>query len=255
MSAPARLDAAARVRAWRHDRHRALADEVEPWEHGTILRSARFPNVFVLNMVRVEEAPALDAAQLAWFADGALAGMAHRRLEFDRAGDGEPLRGDLHRLGWETERDVWLRHVGPAPAMPPCAEEVPWRAANPLRMSWHLEDRPGDRDFGYLEEWERANAALDVRVFAIREGGDPVAFSALDRAGDSAEVGPVYVRADRRGRGLGAEVVRAALAAAAPLGGDVWIAADDEGRPRRLYERLGFEPVCTTLEAMLWPAS
>jgi GNAT superfamily N-acetyltransferase len=251
----ATADAEDAVSAWRRNRDAALCDVLEPWDHGVIARASRYPRVHVLNLMRVEEDPGLDAEALARAADAGLAGLSHRRLEFDRASWGEPLREGFHRLGWETERDVWLRYGGEIPPMPAGVEEVPWAVANGLREQWHHEDRPDDHDMRYLKEWEEINSVLDVRVWVVREAGEPVAFAAAERAGGSAEVGPVYVRADRRGNGLGATVIRAALAATGRVPGTIWIAADDEGRPRRLYERLGFEPVCTTLDATWWPAS
>ena len=231
-----------------------MCESIEPWEHGVVARAPRYPRSLAANIVRVDEEPRMDATALAAFAQAALVGVPQLRVEFDRSGDGEHLREEFHRLGWVTARDVWMRHRGPAPQIPAGPEEVPFPVANPLRRSWHLEDHPHDTDFGFLADWEAISRMLGVRIWVIRERGEPVAFAGLERRGESAEVGPAYVRADRRGDGLGARIVAAALAAAGELAGDVWIAADDEGRPRRLYERLGFEPVCTTLEAMRWPA-
>jgi hypothetical protein len=47
-------------------------------------------------------------------------------------------------------------------------------------------------------------------------------------------------------------MTRAAIEAAAGAR-DLWIAADDEDRPKELYARLGFRPVWTVLEVTLWP--
>lgn len=196
----------------------------------------------------------MDAAALAALAQDALVGVPQLRVEFDCSADGEHLRAEFHELGWETARDVWMRHTGAVPEMTAGVEEAPYAAANPLRRLWHLEDHPDDPDFRFLADWEEISRALGVRTWVIRERGEPVAFAGLEGRGESAEVGPAYVRAERRGDGLGGRIVGAALAAAGELGGDVWIAADDEGRPKHLYERLGFEPVCTTLEAMRWPS-
>jgi hypothetical protein len=34
---------------------------------------------------------------------------------------------------------------------------------------------------------------------------------------------------------------------------DLWIVADDEGRPKELYARLGFRPAWTPIEFTRWP--
>ena len=84
-------DVAARARAWHHAGQDSVCDVIEPWAHGTVLRATRHPTFWDFNVVRVEEDPKLSAEALAAFADEALAGLAHRRvdLEFPAA---EPLR-------------------------------------------------------------------------------------------------------------------------------------------------------------------
>ena len=59
--------------------------------------------------------------------------------------------------------------------------------------------------------------------------------------GETAEVEQAYVKPALRGRGTGGGLV----AAAARAGGasETFIVADDEGDPKRLYQRLGFRPV------------
>ena len=89
-------------------------------------------------------------------------------------------------------------------------------------------------------------------MFAVRDEGTPVAYAQLDRIGEAAEVAQVFVRADRRGRGLGTAITRAAIAAAADAD-TVWIVADDAGRPKELYRRLGFRPAWTATELLRLP--
>jgi GNAT superfamily N-acetyltransferase len=62
----------------------------------------------------------------------------------------------------------------------------------------------------------------------------------------------VYVRADRRGHGLGTAVTSAAIRSAPPVR-DLWITADDEDRPKHLYARLGFRPVTRQLQFLRLP--
>jgi GNAT superfamily N-acetyltransferase len=65
-----------------------------------------------------------------------------------------------------------------------------------------------------------------------------VAFATLAPGDGAVEIDLLYVTPAHRGRGLGATLVGGALAAGGA--GRAWIEADDEDRPRRLYERLGF---------------
>jgi ribosomal protein S18 acetylase RimI-like enzyme len=81
----------------------------------------------------------------------------------------------------------------------------------------------------------------------MHEGGGPVAFAQVERDGPMAEITHVYARPQVRGRGLGTAMTRAAIALAADAR-DVWITADDDDRPKHLYQRLGFRPVATAVQ-------
>ena len=56
---------------------------IAPWAHGTVVRATRHPSYFDYNLVRVEEDPGMSLEALVAFADEALAGLAHRRFDFD----------------------------------------------------------------------------------------------------------------------------------------------------------------------------
>jgi GNAT superfamily N-acetyltransferase len=61
------------------------------------------------------------------------------------------------------------------------------------------------------------------------------------------------VHPERRGAGLGGALIARAINLAADCAPDVWICAERDGRPRRLYERLGFQVVVETGVAILLP--
>ena len=109
---------AARARAWRDRAHAAVCDVIEPWAHGTVVRATRYPSYYDLNVVRVEEDPAMDVDALVALSDEALAGLEHRRVDFDDADRAEPLRAGFEARGWKAVRLVWMRHETPAPSGP-----------------------------------------------------------------------------------------------------------------------------------------
>jgi ribosomal protein S18 acetylase RimI-like enzyme len=231
-----------------------VCDVLEPWAHGTVLRATRYPTYFQFNLVRVEEAPGMSAEELAAFADEALAGLDHRRVDVEPLGAAERLRAGFEAIGWLSGRLVWMRHEAPAPpAGPPVAvEDVPWDAVRDLRVAWHYEDYP-EVDLGHhLDEAREVARLRDARVLAVLERGAPVAYAQLEWLDGSAEITQVFVHPDCRGRGLGTAVTRAAIEGAGEVD-DLWIVADDEGRPKQLYARLGFRPAWRCVHMLRLP--
>lgn len=246
-------DLAIRAQAWHHGAHAAVCDVIEPWQHGTVVRATRYPSYFDFNVVRVEADATLSVEELETFADEALAGLGHRRVDFDFSRTAEPLRSRFEAKGWTALRLSWMRHELPPPPGPDIAvEDVPYNAVHELRVAWHQEESPGLDPGGYHRDARAVALSRDVRVLASMDGEVPVAFAQLECDGGDAEITQVYVRPDYRGGGRGTAMTRAAIAAAAGAR-DLWICADDQGRPKELYARLGFRPAGTTMEFQRLP--
>jgi GNAT superfamily N-acetyltransferase len=186
--------------------------------------------------------------ELIAFSDKALAGLAHRRVDFELVAAAEPLRAGFEANGWNTMRLLWMRHETPPPPGPQIAiEQVPYDAVDDLRRTWHAEDYPNQDPTAYHAEAREVAMRRDVQILAVREGGAPIAFAQLERHGPAAEITQVYVHPDYRGGGRGTAITHAAIEAAGDAQ-DLWIVADDEDRPKDLYARLGFRPACTMTE-------
>jgi GNAT superfamily N-acetyltransferase len=247
------VTAARRARALHHAAQAAVCDVLEPWAHGTVVRATRYPDYYDYNVVRVEEEPALSVEELIAFADEALAGLRHRRIDFEGPDAGAALRPGLKARGWETVRLVWMRHEAAPPPGPEIAvEEVPYEAVLGLREAWFREDFPGHDPGEYQAHAQEVAQLHDARVFAAHESGSPIGYAQLERFGDAVEIAQVYVHPDHRGEGRGMALTRAAIGAAGDAR-DLWIVGDDEGRPKELYARLGFRPAWVTLEALKLP--
>jgi GNAT superfamily N-acetyltransferase len=240
---------AARARAWRVATLTASCDVIEPWEHGRIFRATRYPSYYDLNVVRVEEPPAMPARDLIALADHALDGLGHRLIEFTNATDAKPLRAEFEGEAWRALRLVWMRHAGKlsaaAPSLP--VQELPFEAVRDLKVRWYHEDFPGSDPAAFHQQAREVALRRGARVFVVLDGDLPVAFAQLERHADAAEITEVYVRRDRRGQGLGTAVTCAAVVAAGDVR-DLWISADAEDRPKRLYRRLGFRPVAEWMQ-------
>ena len=246
-------DVEARARAWRHGAHATVCDVIEPWAHGTVVRATRHPSYYDYNLVRVEEDPGMSLEELVAFADEALAGLAHRRFDFDVVAVADALRPGFSALGWKSLRLVWMRHESPpAPGPDIAVREVPYDAVWELRVAWYGEDFPDETGVSYHQHAREVAMSRGVRVLAVHDGGRPIAFAQLERAGDAAEISQVFVHPDHRGGGRGTALTRAAIEAAGDVR-DLWIAADDEDRPKELYARLGFRPAWTAMEVTRWP--
>jgi GNAT superfamily N-acetyltransferase len=217
------------------------------------------PSFWDYNAVRVEGAdPGIDAADLLATVDRLQEGLAHRRIEFDDPVAGARLRGALGASGYVCERLAWMRRPGPPPPAPPGIAEVPFGDTRELRARWHRgEDWAGDEPAvsHFLAHQDAVGADRGLRAFAVEEAGEPVAFATLlaPEGANAVEVEQVFVAPDRRGAGLGARLIAGALAAG---GRDLaWIVADEDGRPKRLYGRLGFVPVWLQYAFVRYPES
>ena len=192
--------------------------------------------------------------ELVAFADEALAGLAHRRVDFDLIDPADSLRAGFEAKGWKALRLLWMRHEGFLPPGPAVSiEEVPYDAVQDLRVAWHSEDSFDEPEpERYHAQAREVALRRNVRVLTDRENDAPVAFAHIERNGAAAEITQVYVRPDHRGGGRGTAMTRAAIGMAGGVQ-DLWIVADDDARAKNLYARLGFRPVWTTMEFLLAP--
>lgn len=251
--APSTDSTATLAREWLRATQEAVCDSIEPWEHGTVLRAARYPTYYNFNLVRVEGHADIDAQGLIAFTDRALTGLDHRRIDIETIELADELRPELLAAGWRTTRLLWMRHEVPA-AIESSVEvhEVPYEAVAELRTRWHDEDFPEAESVEFEVAAREVAMTRDVRVLAATEDGRPIGFAQLESAGSGAEVSQVYVHPDYRGQGRGTAITRAAIKSSGEVE-DLWIAADDEDRPKELYGRLGFRPSWTMMEFLLLP--
>jgi len=244
----------ANARAWHHARQEAPCDVVTAWEHGTIVRASRHPSFYFHNAVRVEDEPSLNAEELIAFADSALEGTC-RMIVFDRAAAAQRLRPRMEALGWRTGRLTLMLHTLPLPDAHDGelgALEVDYDDVHALRARWYLEDFPDHNPEEYLAARREIDLADDCTVLAPLWDGVPIGFAQLVRAGDGAEITDVYIAPEHRGRGFGTDLTRAAIERGARAR-ELWIGADEDDRPKRLYARLGFRAAWAGVEFLLMP--
>jgi ribosomal protein S18 acetylase RimI-like enzyme len=218
-------------------------DVVEPWEHGSVLRTPSAPNFWDANFVRVEgDASALEPVDLVRAGDALLAESRHRKLEVQDERAGARVRPFFETAGWIADRNAVMMREGPAPSHSD-VEEVALLDTRPLRIEWYLDfENDESAQEALAEAQDRISVRRGMRAFVVRgRGGVPVGFTTLAVGDHAVEIEQLYVTPEARGQGIGGRLVESALQA----GGrpTAWVIADDDGLARALYERLGFETV------------
>ena len=206
---------------------------LEPWTHGTVLRTPSSPDYWDVNAVRVESA-GVEPEEMMSAADELLSGLRHRKVDVEDEATGARARPYFAAAGWMAERHAIMRRESPGIAHA-SVQEVPMAETRALRIEWYTEyDDDVDAQIRFAETQEPIAARRGMRAFVVPGEG----FAWLAVGDDAVEIDSLYVTPAARGQGIGARLLETALAAG---GRDVaWIVADDEGRARSLYERLGF---------------
>lgn len=224
------------------------ADDVRPIEAGFVVRSATLPDVWVANQLRVTRPVSFE--ELTELADEHLAGLPYRQVALEEDAAGRRLRDPLRAAGWQLEREVVMELVR-APdrevdtSMVFEAGEAEMLA---LMERWHLEVLPESSPdaLRQLAEWgRRENRAWSDRTFAIAGDDGRLAAMTRLRTGERvAQLEDVYAAPEARGRGYGRALVTYAAAQARRGGHElVFIIADDNDWPKRLYAKVGFAPI------------
>ena len=236
-----------RLRAHRRALFERSTTRSEPFPDGVAFFTPAHPTKWDRNLLLVEDATGLSAAELIAEAERlqAPAGLRHRKIECHRGGDA--LVDDFKAAGWSADRVVVMvlrpgaDQRGEAHAL---VREVEFPAVRSLMEQWYGEA------MSEAEARDLADADADTaqtsgaRFFLAERDGLPAACCMLLPGDGVGQVEEVYTAKPYRGARLASAVVRAAIAAARERGDDlIMIMADAEDWPQRLYERLGFETV------------
>lgn len=243
-----------RFRRWYLPWKERVCEVVRPFSHGMVFRSPRHPDFWEYNCIRLDRA--MEAGEMIAAADRALAGCAHRLVEWMTPMPDGVVR-ELRDRGWMATPLIFMLHDGRAVPVPEGRGdlvEVDYDLVRELRDMWHREDFGEHTEAETFHAQAREVAELaDVRVIAVVQEGRPTGFAQVETHDGGSEVTQVFVRAERRGGGLGGALTARAIRDGAEAAPDVWICAERDGRPRRLYERLGFREVVETGAAILPP--
>jgi ribosomal protein S18 acetylase RimI-like enzyme len=238
------------------------AERVIPFRFGHAYFNSRFPQVWDLNAVCVEAHGEVDPGEVA--SDAELlhtdAGHSHRRVDASDDRVGASCKPFLTRLGWESDRLVFMAYRGPGErtAEDAAVEEVTTEALRDFRAeigrteSWGESEETVEMLLDANALWSEVGAG---RHFAVREDDKVVSATDLYSDGRTAQVEDVATSPDSRGRGLASAVVLRAVEEAVASGHDfVFLVANDGSRATELYASLGFEPIGHTWSFLRKPA-
>jgi GNAT superfamily N-acetyltransferase len=237
----------ATVLAFQRETLSRAADRVEHHPLGYVLVTPSLEAVWSLNALVVERPPpgltldGLDAAL-----DEHLAGGRYASAVLHDDALAERLAPEAAERGWKVEREVVMelrrepdRVVDTSGVREATKDEV-----MALMSSWFAEEHAehGEETLRQLDEYaEREWRSRPPRAFVT---GDGVATCKLRSDGTTAQVEDVYTAPAARGRGHARALLTHAVAVAREAGHEpIFIVADDDGTPKELYARLGFDPL------------
>jgi hypothetical protein len=230
----------------------ALAERVEYLGDGiTAVLDPSLPLVWDQNYL-VAESDEVTAEQLAAKADEVLGAesIEHRGVDARDPDWGFELAPGFERLGWETERDVYLA-LAREPDRPPEAEveQASFDEIEHVRRALVMgEDWSTPEVAEQLLAYNRRIAEVRRdRWFAARHDGRIAATCRLIQHEGIGQVEDVITLESARNRGLARAVILAAAKASVADGDELtFIAGLADDWPQLLYERLGFDEVGIT---------
>jgi ribosomal protein S18 acetylase RimI-like enzyme len=237
------------VRFWLASMELHARSVTTPW--GGASADGRWPDVWEANQASVlRPQPSLDLAEIRAVLDPLLdqAGVPTECFQFLDADQSCPALEALEQMGGADE-DVVMVFEGPA--LPP------WRHANvPLPVEVTEPDEAfwafyrtvpsfygplSDRVLDQMLDRARTLFSDHLRSFVTTIDGEPVGMASLVLLDGVGEIDNVVTAEAVRGRGIASGGVQACLAAAAEMGAElVFLLAEEDGAPQRLYERIGF---------------
>ena len=228
------------------------ATTTAPSTFGVVYLALDVPNVWSRNyLLATENLDGVTAPELAAETDRIMgaAGLGHRKVELIDAETGDRLAPGFAELGWNAECDVIMVAASPPDeeADSSIVEDV---TVDELVDAWTkgwrtAPDVLGDSVIRQLVENKRSlSQAVETRFFAARVDGEIASYCELYSDGSTAQIENVLTLEPFRNRGLARATVSHARAEAQRSGHDlIFLVADRDDWPKKLYEKLGFEEI------------
>jgi len=260
----------AELTAWVRDTARLRAQAVVPVAGGEAVLHGDFPFAHDHNKLVISSP--CEAVRLAADTERILggAGCRHRLIDVLSADLADDLAPGLIDAGYVRDNGLLMRWDPPQPATALTTPALTNPAAPGGVVEIGVEDRAAagrdswqeDLPEGDAEVWRQLGARARTATgfatfFAIRSATGAVASRADLYVRDGiAQVEDVHTRLAHRGNGLASLVVTAAVQQALTVGAHtVFLIADADDWPQRLYRKLGFSDLGMTAEFAIPPAT
>lgn len=224
--------------------YRRAAERVVPFSHGWAVLHDRLPRVHDLNFLRIERAGPVD--ELIAEADRLMSPREHRLFWMPHGGELAPAFAER---GWETRRYLLLEHRRPPdrPGAVP-VEEVDHDTLVPVWKEGIASEpfTEGDPDLvrQLVEHKQVIAGAVPTRYYVARVNGEIASYCELYEQDGIAQPEAVMTLERFRNSGLARALVLHAVEEARSRGAElVFLVADAEDWPHRLYRRLGFDEI------------
>ena len=213
---------------------------------GPALFNDTLSTIWSLNVLRAEQPGDATAEEIAAEADRVQAELGHRRVILPPGA--AVLEEGFRRLGWKPDHFLFMVYRGGGePADTARVEEVEPRRLRRLREEIIREWQP-DADEKTVSDMNAANVlqvkAANSRIFGIVEDGEVVSSAQLFSDGGTAQVEDVATLPAYRGRGHAKALVNRAVEEAVAGNHEfIFLVAEGDDWPKKLYNRLGFAEV------------
>jgi GNAT superfamily N-acetyltransferase len=223
------------------------ADHARSFDAGCVVRTPSLPLVWGLNHLRL--ACPVTSEQVVALAEEHLGDLPYRQVAIEHQASAELLEAPLRARGWKPDRELLMALARPADSEADASAvvEVEQVAVSALMRRWVSDDpkmTPETID-QVVAATAREGRVRDARNLSIRDAaGEAVAMTKLYSDGVTAQVEDVYTVPGWRNHGCARRLITRAIALAIQDGHElVFIVADDDGWPKHLYSRLGFDPI------------
>jgi GNAT superfamily N-acetyltransferase len=223
------------------------ADRMWAIDGGRVALTPSLPTVYIANTV--ELTGRVTYHQAVAVTEEQMRDLPYRQLTIDDAATARQLEPSFVADGWTVDRDLVMALARPLDREVDTADvrECDEREISRLMAEWiskkpSIERHEVDQVVEFTRREARARNARELGVLA--DDGAVVAITKLYSDGTIAQVEDVYTSPAWRGRGYSRALIARAIAIAQDGGHElVFTCADDEGWPKQLYAKLGFDPV------------